>query len=293
MTKRPSGWSVPGLVQLAAALALIPAVALLARTAADKTARPVPAAFDTLARFLPVGASRPRVEPSNTKGIFRFKAESPGQEYSGEITARGTLIWLASPAEPDDLPAELRESLVEGSALQNPRLERVQLMAYEVETRRPDGSELERFLDPLGNLLFEVESAPEPGDGEAGDDGISERFEDLQAPVARALHRHLGATAPSRLQREVGLGARVLAAEWRSGHGDQEVKVLDSGLTLYVELPEDEPIPAEVLRLAPPDAEVEALLLETYWLSDTAGTVLKAVLSTGKTISAPQRHSSG
>lgn len=275
------------LLRLIAVLVVPPALALLVRAQTQDHARPVPATYDTLARFLPADASVVKVEPSSTRGLFRFEAATTEQAYSGEVTAQGTLLWLASPADLGSIPVNLRESLLRGSSLEQQRLERVQLMAFAVETKQRDGSEHARLLDALGNRVFEVTAGSEWKD----DDGV-EGLEHLPAPVARALRLHVGEMAPTRLQRGVELGARVYAATWRSGHGEQEVNILDDGLTLSLELPKDEPVPPVVLRQVAPDAQVRALILETYWLSDHNGVVVRALLPNGVEISPPTRHSS-
>lgn len=275
------------LLQCGALVLTMPALVVLAKTVKAAYDRPVPAVYDTLARFLPANALNLRLEKSSASGIYRFEAQSSAGGLKGEVTTRGTFLWLASPAQANDLPRHLRESLLPGTSREQPRIERVHVMAFEIETMEPSGAELERFVDAQGHLLFEVVNEPETDELD-----VSENFEDLPAPVAGTILHHVGSRPLTRLQEEVELGSPIHAATWQSGHGEQEVKVLDSGLTLFLELPSDEPVPPEVLRQVPDAADVEALILETYWLLDRDGEVLRAVLSNGTPLFAPERHAS-
>ncbi len=276
------------LLQLAAAAAVLPALGVLAETLADRIARPAPAAYDTLARFLPADVTALEVRRSSSPAIYAFEAQTSRREITGEISRLGTLLWLAAPQDPADLPVDLREALLAGPTPGDSlRLERVQLMAYEMGLQRP-GGEQEHFLDASGRLLFEAETGPK-----AGDMDVSETLEDLDAPVARTLRHYLGDLLPIRIKREVELGTRVHTARWRSGYGEQEVKVLDNGLSLFVELPDDEPVPQAVLDRVPSGAEVQALILEAYWLRNADGVILKAALANGRPIVPPKRHAFG
>ncbi|MDH3254847.1 MAG: hypothetical protein OEM62_07650, partial [Acidobacteriota bacterium] len=134
----------------------MPALVVLAKTVKAAYDRPVPAVYDTLARFLPANALNLRLEKSSASGIYRFEAQSSAGGLKGEVTTRGTFLWLASPAQANDLPRHLRESLLPGTSREQPRIERVHVMAFEIETMEPSGAELERFVDAQGHLLFEV-----------------------------------------------------------------------------------------------------------------------------------------
>ncbi len=274
--------------RLATVLLVPPAVALLAHRVERDQARPVPAAYDTLARFLPSDAVVLDVDPTSTDGIHRFEASRPGQTYRGEVTAEGTLLWLSSPARVSVLPESLRESLLSDSSAPEPRVERVRILAYRVSGAASDGAEIVRFLDARGNALFHFEDLAEAQDG----DGVEE-LSDLAGQVTQTLRPYLGGTPPTRVRQEQELGSTVHAVRWRSRHGEQEVKILESGLTLLLELADDEPVPPAVLAQVPREVRVTPTILEAYWLRDREGQVSKAVLANFIQISPPQSHRAG
>ena len=280
--RRLSPW-----LRLVALLAVSPVLALLTQTLARNSARPVPATYDTLARFLPPGTSTLDIEPSSVRGIYRFEATGADRDYRGEVTEEGMLLWLATPAKIGTLSPDLRHSLLRGSPFGGRLVDRVQVVAYQVATtRRADDSSSVWVYDGMGEVLHEVDGAT------VGEDAAKiVEASRLPDAVARTISLHLGDSGPTRLQRQVVLGAKVHAVGWQSAHGEQELKVLDNGDTFLLALPSDEPVPSRVLSQVPPGAEVRAMLLETYQIRDPGSSAVKAVLANGVAISPPGRQS--
>lgn len=249
--------------------------ALLAHDLGDDARRPVPAAGDTLARFLPPGANVEDLEPTRTRGVFRFEAASAARRFSGEITTGGTLVRLSAqalPGSPDDAwpwsPAH-----ADGPVL---------LTAFAARSF-PRATSIS-YVDALGRTLF----VP-GGDPPAMPAATGVRLESLAPQVVAEVRRHVGPHRPTALGREVALGSRVHVVVWRSPHGRQRAGILDNGLTLFVELPADEPVPAPVSRRLAGADRIQALILFSYREPSPAGDRGQLVLANGVNLYEPSR----
>lgn len=242
----------------------------------------VPASQDTLARFLPLGTPIPELEPSESPQVCSFSGQGADGAFRGEMSSSGTLLWWASDVEAADLPEEIRLALASGAGVENPKVERARILAFEIEVDGVEETAEEWFVDAFGNLLFDVEASPEAEEEDL------ESFDEVDAAVAGAITAHVGSRPVTSLTRSVELGTGIYEAEWNGSQGPQEVKVFGNGLTFFVELPKNEPIPEEVLKMVPPRGGVEALVLEAFWVRSAADSVLLALLGNGRWIVPPR-----
>ncbi len=235
--------------------------------AAEPRSTVPPVVQRTLARFIPDARAVYTVAMISvgSQAAYHFLLDGEAGPYEITVLSDGTLLSLAQEISPETVPASIRALFDERIQASSPSIQHLWLMAYEIETEGPGDGETERFVNPLGEALFEG-FKPGEGDPEQEDEAVRESLEDLSALARQTLIRHLAGADPVRIEAEVEWGVRVHAVKWVGPEGGQEIKVLEDGRTLFLELPKTEPIPPPVRVLLEAGGEVEALLLEGYRL---------------------------
>ncbi len=133
------------------------------------------------------------------------------------------------------------------------------MAAWEIEEDLAN-SEHEVFVDDLGSVLFEVVKP-------LADKGVEEdkkeilTLAELPEKIQLLLSCMLDGESPTAVLREKEWGRSVLAVKWVGQHGKQEIKMLDDGTLLYLELPAGQSVPEAVRSMMAPNSEIEALRL--------------------------------
>lgn len=198
-----------------------------------------------LARFAPAGAKAEDMEREEEHGLVTWSAEYETAAGDVEITALsdGTLVAVEEESTPSALPpavAAAARATLDGKI---EKADHVRLAVYEIEDAPTPGTVRERFVDPFGRVVFERthEAAPE--------NDRPEEMTALPVQVRTTIERETGGAEITGLEAGNEWGHTVHAASWDAPDGRRDVKVLDDGQVLYVELPTG-PVPSRVAELA-------------------------------------------
>ncbi len=198
---------------------------------------------DTLRLFAPAKAKPGGMEREEEHGLVTWSSEYETNAGDIEITALsdGTLVSIEQESKPAALPREVASAGGKALGGKPKEADHVRLAAYELEDHVQKGTVRERFVDPFGRVLLErlVVESPET---------TPEAISDLPAPVRATLDHETGGAEPTSLRVEEEWGQTVHAASWHAGDGRREVKILEDGRVLYLELPTG-PVPARVAAL--------------------------------------------
>jgi hypothetical protein len=177
--------------------------------------------------------SSSEVEHDTEHGLDIWSAEFADGEGSTEVTALadGTLVSLEREVALELVPEVVRDHAMRVLGVEPDRLERVRLAVYELEDRDVDGVVRERYVDPFGNVLLTRHVDP------ATENEVTETLDELPAAARAAIERETHGATLGDLQREADGGHEVHAASWQAADGARELKVLNDGTVLSLELP--------------------------------------------------------
>lgn len=296
-------WVVLGLTALLGIACSRPQVESDAATPADSVPGTVRA---TWTEWAGARSGPSALEHEIEHGLDTWSAEFKGDDGTVEITvlADGTLVALERDVDPDTLPADVAGAAATALGGAPERASHVRLAVYELENRTPSGALRERFVDPFGVILsdrmIDVGSENE----------AAESLEDLPAAARTAIENAAGGSPITGLARETERGRQVHAASWTAADGPRELKILDDGTVLSLELPTGE-LPEGVRSLTgavvgddegesdesgaePGEDEptVERMLLDGWEVERMSGDAVRSVvvLPTGQTLGAVEEE---
>ena len=201
--------------------------------AADTTVQPPAAVEATFAAF-GGGARRPgSLERDREHGFEVWSAEFDGPEGGREVTALpdGTLVAIEREVASEDVPTAVRQAAERVLGTAPDELDHTRLAAYEIEDRPSPGTVRERFVDAFGNLLVTRTES------DADESETPEELGDLPPAVRTAIDREAGAVPLESIVAEQADGRTVHAVSWQEADGPRELKLLDDGTVLSLELP--------------------------------------------------------
>lgn len=209
------------------------------------TALQAPAAVEAAWKAFSGGVLKPgSAEQETEHGLETWSAEFESAEGTLEVTALadGTLVAVEREVEPAQLPGAVRDHASRVLGANPDGVDRVRLAVYELEDRTPSGEVRERYIDPFGIVLMTRRMA-------AGAEHETPVALDALPPAARAaIEREAAGAVIEGVQKETEAGHGVYAASWRAADGARELKVLDDGTVVSLEIPTG-PLPARVAAL--------------------------------------------
>ncbi len=199
---------------------------------------------DTLRLFAPAKAKPGDMEREEEHGLVTWSSEYETNAGDIEITALsdGTLVSIEQESKPAALPREVASAGEKALGGKPKEADHVRLAAYELEDHVQKGTVRERFVDPFGRILLQRLFVASP------EESIPEMVSDLPAPVRATLDHETGGAEPTSLRMEKEWGQTVHAASWHAADGRREVKILEDGRILCLEL-KTGPVPARVAAL--------------------------------------------
>ncbi len=210
------------------------------------TALQAPAAVEAAWKAFSGGVLKPgSAEQETEHGLETWSAEFESAEGTLEVTALadGTLVADRTRGRARrSFPGAVRDHASRVLGANPDGVDRVRLAVYELEDRTPSGEVRERYIDPFGIVLMTRRMA-------AGAEHETPEALDALPPAARAaIEREAAGAVIEGVQKETEAGHGVYAASWRAADGARELKVLDDGTVVSLEIPTG-PLPAQVAAL--------------------------------------------
>lgn len=199
---------------------------------------------DTLALFAPAKAKPESMEREEENGVVTWSAEYELDKGDLEVTAlsNGTLVSIERESRPSALPREVVDASKEVLGMKPKEADHVRLAVYELEDRPQEGTVRERFVDPFGRIVLQHIHVASP------EESTPEAVADLPAAVRATLDKKTGGAELTGLHVEKEWGRTVHAASWHAADGPREIKILEDGRILYLELTTG-PLPAGVAAM--------------------------------------------
>jgi len=198
----------------------------------------------TLAQFAPAQAKPEDLEREEENGVVTWSAEYEMDKGDLEVTALsdGTLVSIERERRPSALPREVVDASEEVLGTRPKEADHVRLAVYEIEDSPEAGTIRERFVDPFGQVVLQRVHKAGP------EHDTPETLSDLPDVVRVTLETETGGAKLTGLQMENEWGQTIHAASWNAADGPREVKILENGHVLYLELPTG-PLPARVAAM--------------------------------------------
>lgn len=183
--------------------------------------------------FAPQGARAEDIESEMENGLKTFSAEFDSKQGDQEVTVLedGTLVDIETEMKPKKLSPEIAALASKLLGAEPEEADHVRLAVYEIEDRLPGGEIRERYVDPFGRILIEKTHKVQ------AEKDVAVGMDELSSRVRETILSETGGAEILRLQQEEEWGHRVFSAAWRTPEGRREVKVLENGNVLYLEMP--------------------------------------------------------
>ena len=171
----------------------------------------------------------------NGKVVYEVAVEVDGKETEFTYDAEGKVLEIEEEITLAEAPAPVRTVILAlafgGKVEEISRETEAGRVAYEAEIERKDVN-LELLMDAQGNVL-EIEVKGKGGDEDEDEETLS--WDQIPAPVQRAIKEHAGDAKIEKIEKESEGGKLVYEAEFKTEGRETELKIAPDGTLLGME----------------------------------------------------------
>ncbi len=194
------------------------------------------------------------------------------ESVHADLDEKGQILRVKSPINLSCVPESIWKHARELFGTDPISAQQMWFIAYELEA-----DEIERFLDPSGKLLWQLD--------EGSEKETRIKPQDLPVHVQRYVS-HVRGPGRYRVLREQIDTRRIFEVEWRTPSGSHELEFSDEGLPFLWEIPSFYSVPANIRSEARrTGSEVETVYLYAYLLSAQSNEEPLVIMSNGVILS--------